>query len=351
MRTDASPAGATPIAAMREGLARWILANEPGARAVHVDELRRIDSVGNAREPWSFSARIQRAATETLRCVMLVKAAAGQLETTLPPEFAAIGAVHGTGVPVARPLWLDADGQAFGRPFFVTELVEGVADMRVLRAPPGDGEARATIEHLADVAADLHAVELTPARLASFAPTTTTTSTTAVDQLDLWEPIAERHRLEPLPALRYAFSWLRANAPVAERVSIVHGDLRVGNFLAARGRVTALLDWEMVHLGDPVEDLAWTYRSLWSPERQLPFDEFLARYTRRCGIAVDPAHLRYYRMFNEIKHSVISLTAARAFHDGRTSNLRFADRNTTLAPFLSRFFDRQHEADPREPGP
>jgi aminoglycoside phosphotransferase (APT) family kinase protein len=332
---------------MREGLARWILANEPGARAVHVDELQRIDSVGNAREPWSFRAVIEQAqATEMVRCVMLVKAAAGQLETTLPPEFAAIGAVHGTGVPVARPLWIDADGHAFGRPFFVTELVDGVADMHVLRAPAGDRDARATIEHLADVAADLHVIELTPERLASFAPTHATTA--ASDQLDHWEPIAERQRLEPLPALRYAFSWLRANAPAASRVSIVHGDLRVGNFLAAQGRITALLDWEMVHLGDPVEDLAWTYRSLWSPERQLPFAEFLARYTRRCGIAVDPAHLRYYRMFNEIKHSVISLTAARAFDEGRTSNLRFADRNTTLAPFLGRFFDWRHEADPRE---
>jgi aminoglycoside phosphotransferase (APT) family kinase protein len=128
-------------------------------------------------------------------------------------------------------------------------------------------------------------------------------------------------------------------------VAIVHGDLRVGNFLAVDGRVTALLDWEMAHLGDPLEDLAWTYRSLWSPERQLPYADFLARYEARSGRAVDHQVLRYYRMFNEIKHSVISLTAACAFHEGRTSNLRFADRNTTLAPFLGRFFDLLREAD------
>ena len=68
----------------------------------------------------------------------------------------------------------------------------------------------------------------------------------------------------------------------------------------------------MVHLGDPVEDLGWVYRALWSPARSLPFEDFLAAYARGRRRVLDPDHLRWYEMFCEFKHSVISLTAARS---------------------------------------
>ena len=58
---------------------------------------------------------------------------------------------------------------------------------------------------------------------------------------------------------------------------MVHGDFRFGNVLYDDTRVTAMLDWEMVHLGDPLEDLAWAYRTRWSLEQFVPLDEFVAR--------------------------------------------------------------------------
>lgn len=330
--------------AMADALAGHIAAHEPDASAVLVDDLAHIESVGNAREPWSCRVRIDRAGvTETSRCVMLVKATAGQLETELPAEFAALRAVHGTPVPAPRPRWLDPTGAAFGRPFFVTDHVEGRADMSLLRATPDDPVARGTMEHLADAAAALHAVDI--ARCDPEHLPLVDTTRAAHAQLDVWEPIAERQRLEPIPALRYALGRLRASAPHAARVSLVHGDLRVGNFLAHEGRVTALLDWEMAHLGDPLEDLAWAYRSIWSPQRALPYEAFLARYERTAGVTVDRTHLRWWQMFNEVKHTVISLTAARSFATGRSTNIRFADRNTTVAPFLGRFFELLAEAE------
>ena len=127
--------------------------------------------------------------------------------------------------------------------------------------------------------------------------------------------------------------------PEAERISIVHGDLRFGNLLHDEGRLTALLDWEMVHLGDPVEDLGWVYRrcgartarcrsrSSWPPTR------------RRPAGPVDPDRLRWYQLFSEVKHSVISLTAARSFHERRTPNLRLADRAATVSAFMTRFLE------------
>jgi aminoglycoside phosphotransferase (APT) family kinase protein len=275
---------------------------------------------------------------ERVSCVMLVKAEAGQLETQVPPEFGTVRSLWGTGVPVARALWMDATSAAIGSPFFVTERVAGTADMSLLRRPADDPEARAIAVDLAIAAARLHHVDWRPLGVGDFLPVVTVDDA-ARAQVTYWQEIFERQRLEPLPVLVFAFDWLTDHPPTTERVSIVHGDLRFGNLLYDGGHISALLDWEMVHLGDPVEDLAWAYRSLWSLEKFLPVDEFLARYAELTGSAVSADHFLYWRLFNEVKHSIISLTASRSFDDGRTRNVRHADRATTVTTYLSRFME------------
>ena len=74
-------------------------------------------------------------------------------------------------------------------------------------------------------------------------------------------------------------------------------------------------------------------------EKFVPVAEFLARYCERSGAAVTPDHLLFWRLFSEVKHSIISLTAARSFNDGRTRNIRHADRATTVTTYLSRFME------------
>jgi aminoglycoside phosphotransferase (APT) family kinase protein len=184
---------------------------------------------------------------------MLVKAAAGQLETTLEPEFETVARLAGSGVPVPPALWLDESGDWIGRPFFVTGFVAGTADTRVLRRSDPGPEMRQVAAELAGAAARLHGVAVDA--FTHLPPTTT--SDAAATQLRQWREIFERQRLEPHPALVYAFEWLERRPPVAARVAVVHGDLRFGNLLYDGDRLTALLDWEMTHLGDPVEDLGW----------------------------------------------------------------------------------------------
>ena len=73
----------------------------------------------------------------------------------------------------------------------------------------------------------------------------------------------DRNELEPQPIIRAAIRWLRANPPPPpERVSVVHGDYRVGNFLYTKEGIHGIVDWEMAHLGDPLEDLAWSFMEL-----------------------------------------------------------------------------------------
>jgi aminoglycoside phosphotransferase (APT) family kinase protein len=331
--TDADTA-----ARYRTGLQHWLSAQIEGAAHIVVDNVEPISSVGGARRPWQFDVRYRVGdAVRSLRAVMLVKVPGGQLETELGPEFAALRVLHAHGVPTARPLWIDPDGVACGEPCFVTEWVPGTASLDLMQRPEDDPQRRAVAEGMADVAAALHAVDWEAAGV-DFLPVVTR-ETAAIAQLDEWEDTFLRQRMEPLPTLVYAFSWLRDGVPVAPRVSMVHGDFRFGNVLYDESGVTAMLDWEMVHLGDPLEDLAWAHRTRWSLEQFLPLDEFVARYTAASGIGVDAEAFRWHRMFAEVKHTVISLTAARSFSDGRTTWLRHADRASMHAPFMTRFYE------------
>jgi aminoglycoside phosphotransferase (APT) family kinase protein len=89
--------------------------------------------------------------------------------------------------------------------------------------------------------------------------------------------------------------WLDANAPVSDRITVVHGDYRVGNFLRQGGRITAILDWELVHLGDPHEDLAWAGLRAFSPGSRrvgglIDLDVFHSRYSASSGFAALKSH-------------------------------------------------------------
>jgi aminoglycoside phosphotransferase (APT) family kinase protein len=317
-----------------ETLARYIAGEDSHHENVEVYSLAPMTTVANAREPWEFDVSWQdeEGGRRRVSCVMLIKAKAGQLETRLEPEFAVMRFLEGSGVPVPRPLWLDADGKTFGRPFFITERVPGAADFGLVRAAPPDGSSRRVLEHLVTVAARLHGVDPSGLEPALDAPSA---ADAALCQVDYWEDVFVRNRMEPWPAVDYAFAWLRKHAPRAGRVGIVHGDFRLGNFLYHEGRVTALLDWEMVHLGDPLEDIAWAYRFPWTLQPVLSLEEFVDRYNVLAPEPVDAERLNYYRILGEAKHCVISITAARSFFDRRTTNLRMADRVAMVTPFMS----------------
>jgi aminoglycoside phosphotransferase (APT) family kinase protein len=87
-----------------------------------------------------------------------------------------------------------------------------------------------------------------------------------------------------------------------------------------------LLDWELAHVGDPAEDIAWMYRRLWSPQAFLPLDSALRLYAQAGGTGIAPERLLWYRVFSEARLATISLTAVRRFMDGHTGNLRHAGR-------------------------
>jgi aminoglycoside phosphotransferase (APT) family kinase protein len=337
-----SAATGDAVSRLSEQLRELIQAQVPAAQSIEVGNLSPL-TAGNARNAWSFDASwIEHGSARTVGCVMLRKAEAGQLETPLIPEFETIKALWGTGVPIPRAFWIDPEGQWLERPGFVMERVAGTSDFPALIRPEGAEISRGVAEHMVEVAARLHTIDW-QARGINFLPATSA-QTAAAQQVEYWELLFRKHRLEPHPMIVGAFIWLKEHLPVADRITIVHGDFRYGNLLYEGKRINALLDWEMVHLGDPVEDLTWAYRALWSPASVMPLEEFVERYSKLSGITVHPDNLIFYRLFNELKHTVISLTGAKSFSDGRTRNIVIADRAATVTTYLIQFLDWLPEA-------
>lgn len=272
---------------------------------------------GNARRAYAFD--VTWADGKSAPCILLSQFAGKHIDSDTAAEYAVLRSLNGSDVRSPQALLLDADGALTGAASIVLERMPGQASVvDFLAAAPATG--RALSEDLARATAELHRFDWQSGGL------TTNTANPIDAQIALWQDGLYKNRLEPHPVLDWLFGWLRAHAPAPVRRSLVHGDLRPGNFLYEGDRLTALLDWEMAHIGDPAEDIAWIYRQMWSPKRFLPLDDFLAIHAQHAGFAIPRQSVIFYRIFSEAKFAAISLAAAHLFATGGTSNLRHIDR-------------------------
>jgi aminoglycoside phosphotransferase (APT) family kinase protein len=142
--------------------------------------------------------------------------------------------------------------------------------------------------------------------------------------LETWDQIRMARRAGADPLLAFCSRWLRSNVPEhAERAVVVHGDAGPGNFLFRSRTITALLDWELAHAGDPMEDLAWiATRSLFQPFGNL--NQRFRDYEHAGGARVVPSRVDYFRVFVSFC-CAINLSAA----------LRRPDSAAEIATFLA----------------
>lgn len=241
------------------------------------------------------------------------------------PQFLTLQALQGSGVPVPAVHWYGDTPEVFGAPWFICEKVAG-------RAPVMWGEnfsdaTRAALGgQLADALAALHRFEWRGTAIESLGAGVTPQNA-ARTQVDEWERSMRRWELRRLPMAEAVLGWLRGHCPAAPKISVVHGDYRIGNFLAEGERITAILDWELAHLGDPHEDLGWMCQRTFRPGTPLictliPREELYARYQALTGIEISPRAVHFYEVLGLFKFYVIDVGAERCFEEGRHNDLR-----------------------------
>lgn len=287
---------------------------------------------GASRETWSVD--IQWRDGEAARrqgFIIRRDPPASLVESDRQVEFAFYQSFAGSRVPVPRPLWLETDPSLLERPFFVMERIDGCESqfqklIEPSYAPHRGALGRRMYEILAEVAttpvAGLPAARVVdvPAREDCWRR-----------ELEYWQGVIDRNEIEPQPIARAGIRWLRRQPPPPPpSVTVVHGDYRTGNFLYRRDEILGILDWEMAHFGDPLEDLAWSFMPAWQWARDgraggiIDRNEAIKVWEERTGWRVDPAALHWWEVFSCVKAQGIWLTAAREFASGRAPDLLLA---------------------------
>jgi len=332
-------------------LERFLAGRLPDARGVRVLDLE-VQTEGFSQETFSFTAEAEGGGGRR-RSAWVVKRepVAGLLEPyDLEPEFRVLHALSDDPLPSPRTPWFERDRAVLERPFYVMERLAGEVPIPA-PGPRGEGpfdeaERAALAPQVMAALAALHAVDWRARGLAFLGEPPRCPGGlvrgAAAAEVERWAARIERSGIAPAPVVAEALVWLRRQAPPAGDLVLLHGDYRLGNWLVARAgaatRLTGILDWEMVHLGDPVEDLAWCASHLWRAQTPraaclAPPAELAALYERASGRAVDPERLRYYEVLAIVKMIAIMMTGVRAFREGRTADLRMAIFDHQL-PFL-----------------
>ncbi len=132
----------------------------------------------------------------------------------------------------------------------------------------------------------------------------------------------------PEPMIDFTAQWLLRNVPPQSDSALVHGDFRNGNLMVSREGITAVLDWELCHLGDPMRDLGWLCVNSWRfGRRDLPVggfgtvDDLVAGYEVESGGCVDRGALHFWEVFGSFWWSVTTLGMAQTWRTGETPSV------------------------------
>jgi aminoglycoside phosphotransferase (APT) family kinase protein len=245
-------------------------------------------------------------------------------------EAAILVAAAQAGVPVPK-LRLDATDGLIGQPAFVTDRIEGeTIPRRILR---DDAYANARPQLAAQCGRVLAAIHRIPPESVA--------GLEQQDQVTQFRDVLDGFD-EPHPAFELGFRWLEANRPPPTRTVIVHGDFRNGNMIVGPDGVRAVLDWELAHLGDPMEDLGWLCVRAWRFGSKLPVGGFgqrsdlFAAYGEAAGVEVDPKVARWWEVLGTLKWGVMCIIQA-------ASHLHGLTRSVELAAIGRRVCENEHD--------
>lgn len=278
-----------------------------------IGDLTRL-SAGASRETWSFTAGDEPLILQRTRFAASPEAGAD--------EPALIRHAHAGGVTVPEIVRASSgDDHPIGAQFTIARHIGGESIARkILR---DDEFAAARERFVVDCARELVAIHaLDPEPMADRLPTVV-------------DPVAAQQATytmlgDPHPVFDLAFRWLDDNRPEQRPARIVHGDFRMGNFLIGPEGITAVLDWELAHFGDPVEDLGWLVARAWrfrGPGEVGGLgsrEELLSAYAEAGGLEISTHELKWWEVLASLRWGVITMFMGAEHRSGSTRSVEQA---------------------------
>ena len=258
-------------------------------------------SGGASRETWAFDAKATDGTEHRLVLRRDPGASVGASARQTEFELLRAAAAGGVSVPAARVVLGPDDDLGSG---FVMERIDGETIPRRILRDDEYAEARGVLaEQCGTEAARIHALDV--------AALPDLPVLGVREQIEQYRGVLDSIG-EPHPAFELGLRWLEDHAPPTVEPRLVHGDFRNGNLVVGPEGLRAVLDWELAHLGDPVEDLGWCCVRSWrfgNVDRPVGgfgnVDDLLDAYVAAGGEPVDPEHLRYWETFGTLKWGVI----------------------------------------------
>ena len=296
---------------------RAVLAPALGAD-VAVDNLRALTG-GASRSTWAFDA-----ITDGRRRSLILRTgppddvhAGMELEARAQTSAAAVGA------PVPNILVADDSPAALGNPFLVCDEIKGETIVRRIQrqldAADGQAGRARLLRQCAQALAAIHRADADDPGLSR------------EDQLAAW-----RERLDAMgdttATFEWGFRWLAAHQPPPTRSVLVHGDFRMGNLIVDGSDLAAVLDWELVHVGEAYEDLAWFCIRAWRFGAPVSLgagglgsiESFLGTYEEASGTTVDRVAFHWWLALATLRWGVICRHQAERHLSGQVRSVELA---------------------------
>ena len=270
---------------------------------------------GASRTTWAFDA----VTGEQHRSLILRTGPPDDVHAGMELEARAQAAAAAAGAPLPHILVADNSPAALGNPFLICDEIKGETIVRRIHRRLDEWERVSLLRQCAQALAAIHRADPRDPALV------------CEDQLAHW-----RERLDAMgdttATFEVGFRWLAANQPPPEEVVLVHGDYRMGNLIVDGSDLAAVLDWELVHVGEAYEDLAWFCIRAWrfgAPDARGAgglgsIESFLRAYEEYSGFAVDRAAFRWWMALATLRWGVICRHQAERHLSGQVRSVELA---------------------------
>jgi aminoglycoside phosphotransferase (APT) family kinase protein len=332
--------------AVEERIRDYLAKQLPDATDLRLVDVEQI-AVGWSHETWLFDAHWHDGSGERSEGFCLRRDPGNALLrelSDLATQFRVLQCLEPTAVPAPKPYWYEDDPGILGAPFLVMEKVPGVCPNpwgRDGRRFYEEAAARGVLPvSFTDALAALHTLDWEAAGL-SFLGVPAGGADFALAEIAKWRSLIAQTQHDPEPILTDLICWLEAHAPPTERLVLVHGAYRTGNVLVHDDRVSAVLDWELQVIGDPMYDVAYVLSDLNREGTDLlsnlvPRDEFYRRYESATGIEIDDGACRYYQLLYAMRSVAFWMSASDLYATGRSRDLRLARTQWSIPVVLER---------------